>query len=198
VPDAEPARDADTSSGVDEVRAAIRVDVLTSSDAVSSTALDPGLLLIWATFDEDAGTARARARIERSKQQHHAVDGVRVTASAEVVLPRAWSSEVEPLDLSDEERAAWESLRQGLAQLQGIAPTDNTNRSHRLHRLFGYVDDRSGRLRPQETPDGEPWELLLQVGTPGSHRMGLVTVWAPRSRLQAGHLSGLIATRTVG
>jgi hypothetical protein len=68
--------------------------------------------------------------------------------SAELVLPRAFSEQVGTLELSVAERAAWQSLREELARLQGSTLADQPAAGFAaVHRVFGYPDHSSGEMQ---------------------------------------------------
>lgn len=122
--------------------------------------------------------------------------------SAELQLPRAWSTAVEGLGLSDAERSAWQLLRTQLAERQGVAAIDGGPAPAPIHRLLGYPDERRGDmplqcelrargleqegLAPREHPGAaelEPasrrWWLLAQLDTDAE----LGWSWGARRRL---------------
>ncbi len=72
--------------------------------------------------------------------------GHATTLSAERSLPRAWSAQVDPLELEPEEQSAWQELRRRLAELQGVALFDESDEQAALHRLLGYPDERRGDM----------------------------------------------------
>jgi Domain of unknown function (DUF1963) len=65
--------------------------------------------------------------------------------AAELVMPRVWSAVVEELGLTEDERAAWETLRARLASDQGTELTDQVP-IEILHRIFGYPDHTGGDM----------------------------------------------------
>ncbi len=136
--------------------------------------------------------------------------------AGELVVPRATSPAVEALKLSDDERDAWEALRDELASLQGTELADREGGVFQVvHRVFGYPDETSGempltcelasagedviqgraRLHPQaaklERRSGR-WELLAQLS--GDGKLGWPWVaqrlyfWVDRDALAAGDL----------
>jgi hypothetical protein len=144
------------------------------------------------------------------------IGGRTVTASAELVLPRAWAASVEALELEPEEQTAWERLRLSLAERQGIEPLDATRCTHRLHRLLGHPDDRSGLLplicasfdrgagvdidvtgaeRAELEHAASRWALVLQVATMDAGAEQTVTVWCDRAELARRDWRTLVAVR---
>jgi hypothetical protein len=66
-------------------------------------------------------------------------------AVAELVIPRVWAATVEALELTEDERAAWELLRAHLASIQGTELTDQVPVDI-VHRIFGYPDHTVGDM----------------------------------------------------
>jgi hypothetical protein len=66
-------------------------------------------------------------------------------AAAELVIPRVFSAPVEALELTDDERVAWEALRARLASIQGTELTDRVPVKI-VHRIFGYPDHTGGDM----------------------------------------------------
>jgi uncharacterized protein YwqG len=66
--------------------------------------------------------------------------------SRELMLPRSWSLHVEALHLDGEEAAAWDELRERLAQAQGVELEELKPRWYALHRLLGYPEELGGEL----------------------------------------------------
>jgi hypothetical protein len=135
--------------------------------------------------------------------------GQALELSPEWVLPRGWSARVEALGLTSEEQERWESLRLALAVAQGVDPPDSTARTHRLGRLFGYPDDRSGAMhaiceaqsRNQASAalsDAElamRWTLLLQIPLPLREpqlKCNTAFIWVRQESLRAMNLSDLV------
>jgi uncharacterized protein YwqG len=103
--------------------------------------------------------------------------------SAELTLPGSSSPLVEQLDLDHSEYAAWEVLRERLAQLQGVELEELAPEPLALHRLLGYPEELQIRMeldcelasQGTELSDGSTyetlergaldWRLLLQVST---------------------------------
>lgn len=163
----------------------------------------PGFLLVGASFEDGEEVVPASVGYEESRSRGpSAVCGRAVTESVERVLPRAWTAAVEELELEPEEQSAWNELRASLARWQGVAPIDGTDQTHRLHRLLGYPDERTGtiplaceRFRPGAAADERRWALLLQVTAAAAGSDSLVTIWGDRGRLVEGDLRGLVAVR---
>ncbi len=65
--------------------------------------------------------------------------------AAEFVIPRVWSAPVEELELTEDERVAWEVLRARLASDQGTELTDQVPVDI-VHRIFGYPDHTGGDM----------------------------------------------------
>jgi Domain of unknown function (DUF1963) len=98
---------------------------------------------------------RGSARVLRANERRLApAEGPAQPATAvagqlagELVMPRASSGRVESLELSEDERDAWESLRGELASLQGTEPADRPAGVFRVvHRVFGYPDETGGEM----------------------------------------------------
>jgi hypothetical protein len=148
-----------------------------------------------ATFEAGDGNARASAF------------GTSLDVSPEWVLPRGWSALVEGLGLSFEQQEQWESLRLALAAAQGGGPIDTTAGTHRLGRLFGYPDDRSGAMpamceaRARHRADANltdadlarRWALLLQMPLPGGPAPRSAFFWMRENALRAMDLSEVLA-----
>jgi hypothetical protein len=189
-----------TASGT-EVRAAL--DLRSLGAVRLAPDRPPGFLLVGASFEDGEEVARASVGYEESRSREpSAVCGRAVTGSAERVLPRAWAAAVEELGLEPEEQLAWNELRASLARSQGVTPVDGTEQTHRLHRLLGFPDERTGtiplaceRFRPGASADERRWTLLLQVTAAAAGSDLLVTIWGDRGRLAEGDLRGLVAVR---
>ena len=68
--------------------------------------------------------------------------------SRELVLPRAWSSRLSSLNLSDAEAMSWESLREWLADAQAARPSQPLpTQDHVVHRILGYPDYTGGDMQ---------------------------------------------------
>jgi hypothetical protein len=93
---------------------------------------------------------------------------------------------------------------------------DGTGQTHRLHRLLGHPDERSGTLpltceladrgapleldltgpdRAELEAGAQRWGLLLQAATLRDQTEEMVTVWCDRDRLVRGDLGRLVAVR---
>jgi Domain of unknown function (DUF1963) len=137
-------------------------------------------------------------------------------AAPELVIPRAWSAVVERLELSEDERAAWEVLRERLATAQGVELTDRVvSRFHVVHRFLGYADETVGDMPlicelcgdGRDATGGPPllradahelergaarWELLAQFS--GDDRLGWpwgsrrIHFWIDRDALALGDM----------
>ncbi|MBM3667763.1 MAG: DUF1963 domain-containing protein [Actinobacteria bacterium] len=117
----------------------------------------PGLLLVFLAPPEPGGIAvtdSGSCRVlwlpgegERKAGRRRGRSGRSLHISRELTLPRAWYSGVGALELSDEERRAWEQLRSRLAKAQGVELHDKVDGSLVLNRLFGYPDERRGDMR---------------------------------------------------
>lgn len=161
-----------TTSG--ELRAVVDLrDPVVRDHARGLPECDGSLLIRCRRDGAVGGPVRAQARLDRGSSPGHSVCGLLVHASPELVIPRAWSEPVEALGLSDREREAWSRLRDALAEWQGVSPADSTARTHRLHRLLGYPDDRTGGLLP---PQGR--RMLFQFSTDEGSRAGVTVVTA--------------------
>lgn len=142
----------------------------------------------------------------------------RVTGASaeELVLPRAWSSAVESLQLSEEERLEWEQLRENLAEMQGTEPPYELLASfHVVHRILGFPEESNGDMplicelcaRGHDVPGGQAllhpqaeeleqdatrWELLAQLSA--DSRLGWswphkrLYFWIDGAALQRGDL----------
>jgi hypothetical protein len=131
--------------------------------------------------------------------------------SAELVLPRVWAAPAQALGLSPEETGAWETLRERLAELQGVEAPQHT--PEYVLRLLGYPEDRRGdmplrcelRSRGHDAGDEPPalhpaaaecesaaarWRLFLQLPADAGQRL---FVWIPDEQLRAGDLAGALA-----
>lgn len=150
-----------------------------------------GALLIRCRGDEEArGAVRAQARLDQASPRGHSVCGLKVHASPELVIPRAWSEPVESLGLSERERDGWSRLRETLAERQGVSPSDSTERTHLLHRLLGYPDDRTGSLLPPQDR-----MMLFQFSTDEGSRAGVTVVTAGIGGARAS-VKNLLAARS--
>ena len=64
-----------------------------------------------------------------------------VELSRELMLPSAWSFHVEPLELDADELDGWETLRERIAQAQGVELEEQIPDRLALHRFLGYQDE---------------------------------------------------------
>jgi hypothetical protein len=201
----------------DDLHVAFDVRAIDSGNSPLVESLSGGVWELRVSFDNSEPTARALASLHASPRAARCTVGdAPVTATAELILPRAWAEPVEALGLNTEEQDGWMRLRAALAKWQGIDPLDGTGQTHRLHRLFGYPDERSGTLpltceladrgEPLELdltgPDryeleegAQRWALLVQIATHRGLKEETVTVWCDRERLAQGDLRRLIAVR---
>lgn len=127
--------------------------------------------------------------------------------SRELMLPGAWSFQAEELDLTWEEREAWDELRERLARGQGVELEETSIGRSALHRLLGYheevgreievdcalaaagfdADDVEvyGEHRPALEADARRWRLLLQVSADESDPFERLYVWIRDDDLSA-------------
>jgi uncharacterized protein YwqG len=147
--------------------------------------------------------------------------GRRAQATVETVLPRVWSKKAEDLDLSDDERFAWERLRAHLAEAQETMLSDAAPTDRIAHRIFGYPDSTQGDMplicelvangydvpaHPFTHPEAEQfedragrWEMLAQFsadrefGWSWGAKQERLYFWIDRDMLDAGDLSGVRA-----
>ena len=113
--------------------------------------------------------------------------GVAGQLAGELLIPPAVSPELEPLELSGSEHAAWEALRAELASLQGSDPPPRPGAGFRVvHRLFGYPDSPAGEmpLVCELTAAGED----VIEGRAGQHPKGARL--EPRARRWERHRAG--------
>jgi hypothetical protein len=128
--------------------------------------------------------------------------------SRELMLPGAWSFQTEELELTFEERDAWDELRDRLAAAQGIEPED----TNVPHRLLGYHEELGREVevdcalaaagldaedvevyythRPALEVEARRWRLLLQVSAEDSYRFERLYVWIHGDELRAGTFDG--------
>jgi uncharacterized protein YwqG len=129
-----------------------------------------------------------------------------LTLSRELMLPRSWSLHVEALDLDSAESAAWDELRERLAQAQGVELEELKPSWYALHRMLGYPEELGGEIELDcelvdqgfNVTDGQhdldvkheelnaqasEWRLLLQLsddeelGTSWSEGFGRLYIW---------------------
>lgn len=177
-----------------------------------------GMLLVESELREADGATSATARMyEPTKDTRSTICGLPVSGSSELVLPRTWSPPVEALGLEPAEQAAWTEVRTALAEKQSVRPVDGSSQTHRLHRLLGVPDERSGTLaficelfdrgaahdeidltgpdRAELERDAANWRMLLQIADVTADREAMVTMWCRRDRLARGDLRRLVAVR---
>ena len=142
-----------------------------------------------------------------------------IRACPELVLPRVWSAPVEQLELTPNQRDAWEQLRVQLAAGQGTEPSDRAPSEVEVQRLFGYPDERTGEMplaselltRGYELMDDPPavhpaaaeaeaasgrWQLLLQLEltrTLPTNAFSRLYFWATAEDVAAGEVAGVQA-----
>jgi hypothetical protein len=144
--------------------------------------------------------------------------GLPIRLSTELSLPRAWSADVQSLNLDEDELGAWGNLRARLAQLQGIELADaGSDPPPALHRLFGYADETTGAMplacelmaAGHDVSDGYPaihpeapaseagatrWRLLLQLSADADlgwlwgAEASRLYIWVDRDDLANGKL----------
>jgi uncharacterized protein DUF1963 len=103
------------------------------------------------TSEDELLAAPARRRDDGADTRERC----RLEFSVELVLPRVWAAAVAALDLNEDEIAAWQRVRSGLAALQGVPPHEEAV-GVALHRLGGY---------PEETRGGMP--LIAELASQG-------------------------------
>jgi uncharacterized protein YwqG len=135
--------------------------------------------------------------------------------SRELVLPGAWSFPAEGLDLTHEERDAWDELRGRLAGAQGVELEEATISRSVLHRLLGYHEEIGREVevdcalaaagldagdvdvyyakRPLLEADARRWRLLLQVSGEDSDAFERLYVLIRDDELRAGAFDGVWA-----
>jgi uncharacterized protein YwqG len=141
---------------------------------------------------------------------------MQVELSRELTVPSPWTFPAEALDLSTEEAGAWDTLRERLAEAQGVELEDASPDTFALHRLLGYQEEVGSELefdcelaasgldagdydvyyevRTERTDAALEWRLLLQVsaddtmGTPGEGEFDRLFICIRDADLQAGNL----------
>jgi hypothetical protein len=156
------------------------------------------------------------APLEPAPRERAAFPAVPVVLSRELTLPPAHSFQLDPLDLDGPEFAAWELLRERLAELQGIVLEDVSPNRLTLHRLLGHAEpvyghemeldchlaangldlsDGEGYADPRRDelePGAAAWRLLLQLssdpelGWEWSDPFGRLYIWIREDDLLAG------------
>jgi uncharacterized protein YwqG len=128
--------------------------------------------------------------------------------SRELMLPGGWSLQAEELDLTPEERDAWDDLRDRLAGAQGVELEETSDGPSALHRLLGYHEEIGREVevdcalaaagfdagdvdvyhahRPALEADARRWRLLLQVSAEDSDGFERLYVWVRDDELRAG------------
>lgn len=131
---------------------------LTYLAAVESDSLPGRLLFFFDTATAPSGLQaadRGAGRVLLLDAAHArtapgpALPSARVLGSGaeELVLPRPWSTTVERLGLSEDERLAWEQLREDLAEAQGTEPPYELLATfHVVHRVLGFPDESHGDM----------------------------------------------------
>jgi uncharacterized protein YwqG len=79
---------------------------------------------------------------ERRVSLHH----YPLELSQELMLCRSWSAQVERLDLNLDELSAWDTLRERLAQAQGVELEEQAPNWQALHRLLGYGEELGSEM----------------------------------------------------
>src|SRR5262249_3955246 len=92
-------------------------------------------------LDESRTRELAPASESRLALPHYCLE-----LSWELTLPRSWSIAVEHLDLDGDEATAWDALREGLAQRQGVELEELTPSWQALHRLLGHGEELGSDL----------------------------------------------------
>ncbi len=139
-------------------------------------------------------------------------------AAVELMIPRVWSARIDALELDDQERDAWELLRERLSQDQGTALTEQIVSSSQVsHRVLGYPEDTIGDMplicelcdrghrvdghalthpaAAEAELAADRWELLAQFSRDTeldwSWGGGIARIyfWIDRAQLAAGDLS---------
>jgi hypothetical protein len=145
--------------------------------------------------------------------------------SRELTLPPAHSFQLDPLDLDENEFAAWGLLRLRLAEHQGVVLEERSPGLLALHRLLGHAEPVYGRemeldcqlaangldltdgegyadpKRDELEPGAGEWRLLLQLssdpelGWDWSEPFGRFYVWIRLDDLLAGEFDRVWAIR---
>ena len=132
--------------------------------------------------------------------------------SRELMLPGGWSFRAEELDLTPDERDAWDELRDRLARAQGVELEETSLRPSVLHRLLGYHeevgrevevdcalgaagldagdDDVYHEHRAALEADARRWRLLLQVSAEGPDGFERLYVCIRDDDLRSGRFDG--------
>jgi hypothetical protein len=176
---------------------------LAQVDLAEVTAIDPdtpcphrGLMLFFYDLSTrpsglspaDRGSCRVLVvdgDLRAAEAHAPALRGSPLELSRELMLPGAWSFEAEALELTYEERDAWDELRERLANAQGVELEETSADRIALHRLLGYHEEigrevavdcalAAAGIDAQDTEvdgahrdamdiDAREWRLLLQV-----------------------------------
>jgi uncharacterized protein YwqG len=145
--------------------------------------------------------------------------------SRELTLPPAYSLQVEPLGLEDEEFEAWIELRERLTVLQGVPLEERSTDWYALHRLLGHCEPvGSGEIeldcqlvthgldlsegdgyfdarREELEPGAGDWRLLLQLsdddhlGSDWADGFGRLFLWIREQDLRSGNFDAVWAIR---
>jgi uncharacterized protein YwqG len=132
--------------------------------------------------------------------------------SRELMLPGGWSFQAEELDLTPEERDAWDELRERLAGAQGVELEETSGGRSALHRLLGYHEEIGREVevdcalaaagldagdvdvyhahRATLEADARRWRLLMQVSAEDSDRFERLYVLIRGDELRAGTFDG--------
>jgi hypothetical protein len=202
--------DPSTAPEDDDLRAALDLRTL---DPAGLTALE-GLLLVRAVFPRGSRVGRAEGRLDVTADVvTSSICETVVGGSVELVVPRTWAAPVERLGLDPAEQDAWTAFREALAIAQRIDPLDSTAGTHRLNRLLGYPDERTGTLplvaelfatgrrvddfalenREATEERAQRWTMLLQLQPPDD--AGTVTIWIDSNRLARRAFRKMLAIR---
>jgi uncharacterized protein YwqG len=158
-------------------------------DVAEAIAVDPelplpreGLLLFFYDLAErpsglspsHRGSCRAvlveDRKLEPDESRTPALRPQPVELSRELMLPSAWSFRAEQLELGADEMDAWETLRERVAQAQGVELEEQIPDRLALHRLLGYQDEI-----------GREVELDCQLASSGLDADDVSVYWESRS-----------------
>ena len=81
----------------------------------------------------------------RPREGTAAFPEARLGLSSELMLPSAYSAQLDPFELDVEAFEAWSRLREHLAELQGVPLDDQAGDFIAAHRLLGYAEPVYGR-----------------------------------------------------
>ena len=132
--------------------------------------------------------------------------------SRELMLPGGWSFQAEELDLTPEERDAWDELRDRLAGAQGVDLEETSGGRSALHRLLGYHEEIGREVevdcafaaagldagdvavyhtqRAALEAEARRWRLLMQVSAEDSDGFERLYVLIRDDELRAGAFDG--------